>query len=253
MDRATQAWGLLLSQEHWQLTGIALFSLGLSVSSWHRLRASGPVVKPGAAILLAWLFIAAAVVMALAPRPLQTSYLAPVFYGLTLVIAAHAGRLSPARGRTLLVVCALTGVIGVLIHIGDARDLGATVLKPSEWTGVQTHRGGRELARAVQGQEPLPVATTHPIYVLEAGLPLYRELGAAEFAWRSGSLLSPEQRERYSVASGETLDTLLREQPPGAVLAETAAPWDGPLVGWAADQGWRQIATADSMLLIWTR
>jgi hypothetical protein len=251
LDRGTQAWGLLLSEEHWPLTGIALFSLGLSVSSWRRSRVRGPVPKPKMAVLLVWFFIAATVVMALAPRPFQTSYVAPFFYGLTLVIAAHAGRLSAARGRTLVVVCGLIGVIGVLLHIGDARDLASAALKPSGWTGVQVHRSGRELAGALRGRAPRPVATTHPIYVLEAGLPLYPELGAGEFAWRSGSLLSPEQRERFSVGSRETLDTLLREQPPGAVLIETAAPWDGPLVSWARNQGWRQIAPADSMLMIW--
>jgi hypothetical protein len=96
------------------------------------------------------------------------------------------------------------------------------------------------------------VATTHPIYVLEAGLRLYPELGAAEFAWRSGSLLSPEQRERFRLASGETLESLLRERPPAAILIETRAPWDGPLLDWAQEKGWRQIAPMDSTLLIWT-
>jgi len=251
IDRATQAWGLLLAQEHWPLTGITLLSLGLGLSSWRWSGARTPGKRQNRAVTLAWLFIAAAAVMAVAPRPLQTSYLAPVFYGLTMVIAAHAGRLSMRRGRALVVVCGLASAIGIVIHFGDARDLAASALKPSEWTGVQVHRSGRELTALVQGEEQRPVATTHPIYVLEAGLPLYPELGAAEFAWRSGSLLSPEQRKLYSVASSETLDTLLREHPPGAILIETAAPWDGPLASWAEDQGWRRIAPADSMLLIW--
>jgi hypothetical protein len=252
MDRATQAWGLLLAQEHWPLTGITLFSLGLGFSSWRRWPARGPVARKGMAILLAWFFVAATVVMAAAPRPLQASYLAPVLFGLTLVIAAHAGRLSPARGRALVVVCSLVGVTGILTHIGDARDLGAAALNPSGWTGVRIHRSGLELARAVRGREPRLVATTHPIYVLEAGLRLYPELGAAEFAWRSGSLLSPEQRERFRLASGETLESLLRERPPAAILIETRAPWDGPLLDWAQEKGWRQIAPMDSTLLIWT-
>lgn len=251
LDRATQAWGLLLAQEHWPLTGITLLSLGLGLDSWRRSGARSPGARKNRTVTLAWLFIAAAGVMAVAPRPLQTSYLAPVFYGLTMVIAAHAGRLSTGRGHALVVVCGLASVIGVLIHLGDARDLGNAALKPSGWTGVQVHRSGQELAEIVQAEESRPIATTHPIYVLEAGLPLYPELGAAEFAWRSGSLLSPEQRKLYSVASSETLDALFRDRPPGAILIETKAPWDGPLEIWAQDQDWRQIAPADSMLLIW--
>ena len=252
LDRVTLGWGLLMGEEHWPLTGIALLSLGLARGPWRRLRAEGPVARKEMSVLLAWFFVATSLVMAVLPRPLQTSYFAPVFYGLTLVIAAHAGRLGRGGGRILIAVSSLVIMTGFLTHIDDARELGAAALRPSEWTGVQVHRSGRELALATGARASRPVATTHPIYVLEAGLPIYPELGAAEFAWRSSSMLSPEQRERFGVASRETLEILLRERPPAAILIETKAPWDGPLLEWAQERDWRRIAPADSMLLIWT-
>lgn len=246
LGRAARGLGITLAADHRPLVGMALAAAILGLAPWPSPRAR----RPGAPVAFAVAFLAAAALMGVLPRPLQTYYLAPVFFGLVLLVAALAERMASSAVRSLVILCVVLIAVDVSIQGTAALRVATTAIRPAEWTAVRVHRSGRELAAASSGEGP--VATTHPIDALEAGLDIYPELGTGEFVWRSGSMLSAAQRRRFRVACAADLDSLLRAKPPGLVLVEEGARWDDPLAAWAENAGWRPGSTADSALRYWS-
>lgn len=249
LDRAARGLGVVLAPGHRPLVGMGVAALLLVLAPWSK-RAPR---RPWAGVALAACFLGAAVVIGIVPRPLQTSYFAPVFFGLVLAVAALSAHLPRAGANSLLALCVVMAAFAVAVRAPDPGPSLRKLLRPSQWTVVRVHRAGEELAQASDGAGAGPVATTHPIFALEAGLPIYPELAAAEFAWRSGSMLSPDERERFGVACGANLEQLLRRRPPAVVLTEEFAPWDGPLTAWATGRRWPAVPLSDPTLRAWMR
>jgi hypothetical protein len=249
-ERARIALALLLGPEHWPLAAVGL--LGFLLAWVPSFRSPDPDAPgPGRGPALAWIGLFLAAITAVVPRPLQVSYLSPMLVGCTVLAAAYAGRSSKIGRVVLTIVTAVMCTTGVLTHLDDAHELVDMVSRPTEWTGVASHRTGEEIRRQLGPAEGRRIATVHPIYALEAGFHLYPELGAAEFAWRSAPLLDAGQRERYHVASGSDIADIFARRQPAAILIEDLAPWDGPLVIWAADHLFQPVGLADETLSLW--
>jgi hypothetical protein len=244
-DRLSRTAGTLLAREHRPLLAMSTFGLALNLAQWSRPKAWIP--GPRAWFVIA--FLVASVVLTAVPRPIQLAYFAPTFFGMTFFVAVATGRLTRGGRQTMLLLTlasvAVTGSLkfekewGLLVRASD----------PDNWTGIVTHRVGQQL---VEITEPgRPVATLHPVFVLDAGLPIYRELATGPFAWRVGPFLGPELQALLHSTSAEGLDDLLEEHPPGAVVTKIGTKWDGSFVAWANDAAWRKQDSAHPRIKLW--
>jgi hypothetical protein len=246
-DRISRTGGtLLLAREHRPLLAVSIFALALNFARWSK----PSEWVPGARAWFVLSVLVATLAVAAIPRPLQNAYFGPAFFGMTFFVAVASARLTRAGSNAMLalavVIVAITGVTklekewALLVRASD----------PQNWTGIVTHRIGQQLAEvATPG---LPVATTHPLFALDGGLPIHKEFATGEFAWRSGALLGPERRKLLHSTSGEALADLLATRPAGAILLETDAKWDGPLVHWVGEAGWQEYITPDPTVRIYT-
>jgi hypothetical protein len=190
------------------------------------------------------------VVMAAVPRPLQNAYFGPAFFGMALFVAVATNRLTDGGKQTMLALCLLVFVWTGMLKIEKEWALLERASDPQNWTGVVAHRVGEQLRAAASPD--LPVATTHPLFALDAGLDIHPEFATGEFAWRVGALLGPERRQLIGSTSAESLDALLAERPAGALLTEFDAKWDTALEDWAQQSGWTPRGAADPRVRIWT-
>ena len=85
----------------------------------------------------------------------------------------------------------------------------------AELVPVKAHRFGIEIA-SLAG--PGKILTLAPLYPLEGGVPIYRELAVGPFAYRLAHLLPPEKRTRLRVVAPDDLPALLQREPPAAIL-----------------------------------
>jgi hypothetical protein len=245
-DRTTRTIGTILSPEHRPLSATVAIALALNVARWSRPRNW----VPGQRAIFVLCFLVAALVIAVVPRPVQASYFAPTFFGLTMVVAVAASRLTTGGAQTVLAFSVLSLIAVGTLRAPEAVDLLKAASDPNRWTGVVTHRSGNQLAALRAGPEP--VVTTHPIFALEGGCTLYPELATGEFTWRVGALLGPERRRQLKVASAETLAEFLESRPARAVVTEIDGPWDQPLVDWAIAHGWNETILVDPEIRAWT-
>jgi hypothetical protein len=199
---------------------------------------------------LAWLMVAAGAIMILVPRPVQHGYYVPLLLALALLVAVAAGRLE-GRPRTALTGLAVAACLVSVIHRGGedlrrVRGLG----QPATWPAVRLHEAGRTLAGLTAAAPARPVATTHPLYALEAGLPLERRFATGVFAWRLDDMLDPEAEARFQLVTPRGLPALMTARPASAVVVVADAPWDQPLADWARQAGWRSTPLAEGVLAL---
>jgi hypothetical protein len=246
-DRLARAvGGILVATEHRALSALAVFALTLNLAQWSRPSSWAPGLR--AWYVLA--FLLAALMMAAVPRPIQVPYLAPLLFGLVMFAAVGTHRLAPRGAQTMLVIAlALVALVGT-VRVPLAVDLVTGVLRHDSWTGVVTQRTGAQLASLVPRAGP--VATTHPIFVLESGLPVYPEFATGVFTWRAGELLGPDARSAINAAAPADLEPLFEGRPPQAIVIQTDGRWDAPLSEWARQHGWSPTQLAEIETLAWT-
>jgi hypothetical protein len=117
------------------------------------------------------------------------------------------------------------------------------------WAGAAAAATGQgirgEIERTAPGGLPLDadartrVATLSPVYALEGGLEIYRELATGSFVFRIGDLLSDAERARYVATSFTTLAALLDADPPAAILIGDEGDSELPLLEYAESRGYR--------------
>lgn len=172
-----------------------------------------------AAARLGGIGVVAASVAAALPTPLYPSYFVMPVPFVLLTLAVCYRTVPEADRRTVDTV--LVGLLVVTSLFGGVRLLQTVpgLLTGREWTGRVVHRESHQIRDLVGADRiNLKVATLAPIYALESGLNLYPELATGPFLYRVGDLLSAEQRRRYVGTSPGSLDSLFREDPPGAIL-----------------------------------
>ena len=173
-------------------------------------------------------------VVALQPRPLFAHYFAaPVPFIIILICCFYAAIPTGKRGaaRALLVcIVIVTSVFSgprLLKHIHNVYNVAA-------WTGISIHHTAhiiRERIGALDSKDK--VATLSPLYVIEAGLPIYKELATGPFLYRVGDLIPDEKRRAYVGTSMNTLSALFEIDPPKAILVGFERGLDLPFIRYA--------------------
>ncbi len=210
-----------------------------------------PKARAGkAAVRLALLWLAAALVILLVPRPTHDSYYAPLLLGFLLLVAAAAGGASRLRTRMLQGAAVLACCVAVGHHLPADVRMMRQLADPGSWAGVQVHRAGRELAELV-GDTTAPVTTVSSLYALEGGLRIHPELAAGRFTLRLNDLVDEPDQDRFRVVTSTDLPRLLMGRRPAAVLAGTRDRFAGPLTEWAAKQGWQPTAIDGGRIEVW--
>ena len=94
--------------------------------------------------------------------------------------------------------------------------------------------------------------TLTPIYPLDGGAEIYAEFATGVFAWRTGHLLTVDQRQAYQVISEEELDDFLSKDPPGAILVGLHPGQEAPLIDYARQEGFKESLLSEDLTL-WVR
>jgi hypothetical protein len=96
------------------------------------------------------------------------------------------------------------------------------------------------------------VFTLAPVYPLEGGLRIYPPLATGVFAYRTGSLLSAQQRQRQGILSVENFEGVLDEDPPDGILVGFDADIEAEISAYARDRGY-QPQPLNELLTLWVR
>jgi len=196
-------------------------------------------------ILTAGLVLGAGLVSFLPTPAFPQYYAPPIAFGLVLCALLY-GRLSTAARTQVVPVMAaaflLTAAGGLPILLPDLPKLA----RPSKWTGNSVDRAADNI-RWLMAEQPGsgPLLTLAPIYAAEAHLPLYQELALGPFIYRAVDYIPPEKRQFFRhVASPRTLEDILVQTPPKAVLVGSEEQLDQPLEAWAIRNGYRPVRVA---------
>ncbi|MBA4490909.1 hypothetical protein [Paracoccus sp. S1E-3] len=182
-----------------------------------------------------------AALLAFVPTPgFPQYYIAPLVC-LPLLLALF-WRGAPA-GRVVLAPALVVAMVLMLVIAAPRLALGVNDLRhPGKLTVVRVQKGADALRDRLARQDLLgrgPVATLSPIYPLSAGLPIYPEFSAGNFAIRVAPYTAPELRALYSMAGPDDLPALFDAQPPAAILTGFDPALDPALEGYAQSRGYQ--------------
>lgn len=181
----------------------------------------GPAIRErlrGSRASLILLLAVLALITGLLPRPPYIQYFHPFAALLALAAPFLFHALAPmCTARNSVFAGAV--IVGCLPGAALLAQATPKLLTPERWmvtrvAEASTSIRGELIAAGTDG----PVLTLSPIFVLEAGLEIYPELSAGPFFYRTGARLDPAEVEALNGVTPETLDSLLREQPPAAIL-----------------------------------
>jgi hypothetical protein len=246
--------------------------LGKAVYFYHVL-----VDEPGNLILfLAFAIVAIWIMVHLVRRRAEMPQEVILLGGLTLVLLAGAFAATPSWYQyfyasvpflILATVCGLSVVWPLGIRWEHALSWTATIVMmvsgvallfqsdwasvrdPTSWIPVEAHELGTEVGQIVgEGK----VLTLSPIFPLEGGLGIYNSLATGPFSWRVAPLLTEEQRREFGLLSYTDLETVLRNDPPAAIMVGFEAGNEGfelgskggleaPLDDYAQDHGYSPV------------
>ena len=95
--------------------------------------------------------------------------------------------------------------------------------QPGKWSCINVHRVAQQIKNSIgtvdQNQK---IATIDPLYALEAGFPIYKELSTGPFIFRLGDLLPETIIKKYSYVSSQNIYDLFEKDPPKAILIDKA-------------------------------
>ena len=195
-------------------------------------------------VVLAFLLLGAAVPTALAPTPSFPQYYAVPVSALFLLLVYSSAQ--PAVKSAYWQSVALSILVLVAMAYRGPELLAATLRLRyrDNWSGFRIHDVSMKIRDALMGghfNSKGKVATLSTMYAVEANLPIYDELSSGPFFYRSGDLLTPEQRRRFVITSPGTIRDLLAEDPPSAIIVGNEGRLDEPLLEYAQDNNYREI------------
>jgi hypothetical protein len=229
----------------WRHTDLAAWSAlllaALAPTVWRPSAWRRPAWRLGTGLLLS------GVVMVAVPRPLQTSYYAPLLLAGAVTVAASAAGCSRGRRRALQGVALVAALVATVHHAGDDLRRLTAAVRPARWPTTELQAAGERLAAAVGDVDGKTVVATQGLLVLEAGLPLDPAFATGEFVWRLGGVDHGPARVVTTANVARHLDA----HPPAAVLVDAHARWDGPLAAWVRARGGRLHPVAGGVV-VWT-
>lgn len=168
-------------------------------------------------------------------------------------LCKHAGTGTGKRQFTVAsYVVGISVAVAVLSHLVVLYRL-PLVLVPERWTPVELHRVSVDIAGNVK--EPRLVCTLGPLEALEGGCDIYPELACGSIVYRVADLMSEQEREVTHSVGITTLDALLKQRPPSAVVVGVEASYfsflEDPLRDWVSPD-WQRL-TYDNSLQVYFR
>jgi hypothetical protein len=189
------------------------------------------------------LLILLSVPMFLLPSPIWVGYFSMFVVALVLFSGVLFKKLGEDQKRsTAVLAVSLCSVMLFSNILLDGKRI-ASLASLENWNGLKIHRIGETIRENIApNQLKRPVATLSPIYALEAGLPIYRELAAGPFYYRVGHLLKPSELRRYNMTSRTDISRLLDSTPPSAILVGyDEENLEKPLVDYAQSRGFTRM------------
>ncbi len=193
------------------------------------------------AITTTALLLGIGLVSALLPTPSQNGYFAmPVTAAILLLIGLFSG-LKDNRQlflRCMVVALCVMSLIGGLRLFRDSTN----AVHPGRWTGNSVHAVAQNIKTAMPEitEDPV-VATLSPLFALESGLPVYRELSTGSFMYRIAGLLTDSQQQLFHAVSETSLSTLLDARPPSVIVTGWEGTLDNAFTDYANLHGYTQI------------
>lgn len=166
-----------------------------------------------------------------------------ILYGLS-----KSNGLSGQRVHWPLILFIQIVILASIYLVEDAPHI-ARLANPRSWYPLKVHRLGQEIQSASsQGK----VLTLTPIYPLDGGAEIYPEFATGPFAWRTGHLMTVDQRQAFQVISEAELNDFLSKDPPGAILVGLHPGQEGPLIDYAQRDGFKEHSLSEDLTL-WVR
>ena len=118
------------------------------------------------------------------------------------------------------------------------------------WKPLEIHQVGMDIRERIgpDGQ----VFTIAPLYPLEGGLRVYMPMATGVFAFRTGSLLSAEQRQHQGIVSRENFEDYLDEDLPEGILVGFDRVLEDRIIQLAISRGYKP-QPLDNGLTLWVR
>ena len=174
-------------------------------------------------LLLAALLVLAFFVIALIPPTMWRQYLAvPVpfvvicFAYPLLYIRELANKVRDNKHFKIAAVIVSVCVVVAVISYPVVLYRTVILFYPEGWTPIQVHKISRDIAEKTK--EPKQVLTLAPLFALEGGCEIYTELSCGSIVYRIGDRLSAWNRDITHTVGPKTLDKLVENEPPSAVI-----------------------------------
>jgi hypothetical protein len=178
--------------------------------------------KPRAEVLFLIGLLPFLLVGCLAPTPAHYQYyfvLIPFLLLLALYALSSLGSPKLLRtGTALLVIAGVISFFSAALVRENIADIGS-VFHPKEWVPLQVKEESEWIKQQLVTKTPGKVLTLSPLYVIEAGLPIYKEFVTGPFAWRVSAFATADEAAARKLPYAPGLNELLRKEPPLAVLA----------------------------------
>jgi len=183
---------------------------------WQRRK---PAILNKGSFLLAALLTLTFFIIALIPPTMWRQYLAmPVpfliisfAFGL-LYLRKFAGDKHFKIAAVLVAACVFVAVVSYPIVLQRIPKL----FYPQSWVPIRLHRISEDIGEKTKS--PKLILTLAPLFALEGGCDIYPELSAGSIIYRIADYLSPSDRDITHTVGPETLEALVEESPPSAVI-----------------------------------
>lgn len=197
--------------------------------------------------LLFILLVIFTVITAFMPTPLWLHYFALPFPFVIILIASWYSDLTTLNKKfvNILVICLIpvsllgsgTPLLKYVNQIGN----------PNKWTSVNIHAVGEQLKSSIGPiSKNQKVATLYPLYALEGGLPIYKELSTWTFIYRLGKLIPEAIRNNHSYVTALNVKELFEKDPPKAILIDSFVEnqlFYKPFIEYAESNNYQKIVT----------
>jgi len=114
--------------------------------------------------------------------------------------------------------CAAMGIALIFAVLANPTVLlrSLAVLAPEHWVPIKLHKISTDIAN--QTAEPKRALTLGPLYALEGGCDIYPELACGAIVYRVADSMSAAEREMTSTVGPASLNSLIAQEPPEAVI-----------------------------------
>ncbi len=166
-----------------------------------------------------------------------------IMYGMKTFLADNKGK------KTIFIFFLLLVVISNIYGKFGARNLTHYLRKafsPVSWEPVKIHQVGQEVGSILREGRVLTLA---PIFSLEGKREIYKEFATGPFAWRTGHLLTKDERKKYGVVSEDDLTEFLKKEAPDAILVGFEDKLENAMIDYAKEKGYKEVKLSNGKTL----